>query len=567
MSAFRPSNQSPIWRFAGFGLILATLGLTALFVGRGSRPLQASRDRSLFDAGPRGLRGTLTESFGKGRLVLAYASIQGQREDLRLDEIHGRLEEDAALWLVDAPRADRKGEDWTLSGPLTLEAQGKGDSPLGLGAMKSPGPALRWSAGTWRGLSALEWTDLAGGGTWFIPSGWSRNPDGELAARGPVRWSPREPGALQGLEAQSLRASPGFLTGTLENVLATFQDGSIRARHSTLDPGWIRWPEALSFERSDGWKGQASGGQAPRPQGGQGLFRLELRDFLAERSLPKGTERLKALGTRWTPEGLQLEGSVTWEQPLQEINAKLVAPRLLIRNAPGGELPEALGVGQAWAVGEAVLTWGKRSLSSPLIRVDRNRKSWALDAPVHGRGEEGSFTAGAGRGEGRGWTFEGPVQASLANGGVLQGQRLLWEEDAWTFSGRPVVWTRFRERLTGARVLRKGERVEFPEGLAGQLQAAEGDLALRADWGESQGDRILLRGHVSCEGLGWQVGAETLTVHFGAGRVMKRIQARGGVTLRGRMGEGRGEALDVDPASQEVRWQGRVKGLSEDLAK
>jgi hypothetical protein len=72
---------------------------------------------------------------------------------------------------------------------------------------------------------------------------------------------------------------------------------------------------------------------------------------------------------------------------------------------------------------------------------------------------------------------------------------------------------------------------------------------------------------VSCEGLGWQVGAETLTVHFGAGRVMKRIQARGGVTLRGRMGEGRGEALDVDPASQEVRWQGRVKGLSEDLAK
>ncbi len=567
MSASWPSNQSPAWRFAGAALILATLGLTVLFVGRGSSPLKASRDRSLFDSGPRGLRGTLTESFGKGRLVLAYGSIQGQREDLRLEAIQGRLEEDAALWLVNAPRADRKGENWTLSGPLTLEAQGKGDAPLGTGTMPSPGPALRWSAGTWQGLSPLEWTDLAGQGTWSIPAGWSRNPEGELAARGPVRWSPHERGALLGVEARFLRATPGFQAGTLDDVLATFEDGTIQARHSILDPHWIRWPEALSFERSDGWKGRASGGRTPRPQGGQGLQLLELRNFEAERSLAEGSERLRALGARWTPEGLLLEGSVSWEQPLQGINARLVAPRLLMRSAPGGGLPEGLGVGQAWAEGEALLTWGRRSLSSPRIRVDRNRKAWNLDAPVLGRGEEGTFSAGAGRGEGRGWIFEGPVQASLTNGGRLQGQRLVWDEESWLLTGRPVVWTRFRERLSGARVLRKGERVEFPDGLAGQLQAAEGDIALRADWGESQGDRILLRGHVSCEGLGWQVGAETLTVHFGAGRVMKRIQARGGVTLRGRMGEGRGEALDVDPASQEVRWQGRVKGLSEDLAK
>jgi hypothetical protein len=116
-------------------------------------------------------------------------------------------------------------------------------------------------------------------------------------------------------------------------------------------------------------------------------------------------------------------------------------------------------------------------------------------------------------------------------------------------------------------VVRTGERIEFPDGLAGQVQASAGDLFLRADHGQSEADRITLRGRVECEGLGWQVGADHLTVQFGPGRVVRRLQARGGVSLRGRMGEGRGEALDVDPVSQQVTWQGRVRGLSEDLIK
>ena len=238
-----------------------------------------------------------------------------------------------------------------------------------------------------------------------------------------------------------------------------------------------------------------------------------------------------------------------------------------MRNAAGGEFPPELGVGQAWAEGQALLTWGKRTLGSPRIRVDRARRTWSLDTPVHGRGEEGSFSAGGGQGGVKAWSFEGPVLASLFNGGTLRGQRLVWEGETWNLTGRPAVWTRLRERLSGPRVLRTGDHVVFPDGLVGLLQAAEGDLSLRAEHGESEGERITLRGHVECDGLGWQVAAESLTVELGAGRVVKRIQARGGVTLRGRMGEGRGQALDVDPANQQVKWQGRVKGLSEDLVK
>ncbi|MBK8725399.1 MAG: hypothetical protein IPL96_04930 [Holophagaceae bacterium] len=360
-----PSNQSPAWRYAGLGLLLLTGGLTAVFVGRGPGPLKASQDRSLFGSGPKGLQGTLTESFGKGRLVLAYGSVQGQREDLRLDDIVGRLEEDAALWVVRAPRADRKGESWTLSGPLTLEAVGAGEAPLGHGRVREAGPAIRWLEGAWQGLSPLEWTDTAGKGQWHIPAGWKRDLEGRLSAHGPIRWTPLGPGPMLALEAQGVEATPGFQNGSLEDAHATFQDGSIKARRSLLEPRWIRWPAALTFARADGWTGSASGGQAPRPEGGDGVDSLELKDFRAERTTPEGAEQLQALGARWTPQGLRLEGSVIWEQPLQGLVAKLVAPRLLMRNEPGGELPPELGVGQAWAEGQAVLTWGNAALGVP----------------------------------------------------------------------------------------------------------------------------------------------------------------------------------------------------------
>ena len=38
------------------------------------------------------------------------------------------------------------------------------------------------------------------------------------------------------------------------------------------------------------------------------------------------------------------------------------------------------------------------------------------------------------------------------------------------------------------------------------------------------------------------------------------VQAQGAVMLRGRLGEGQGEALELEPGPQTVKWQGRVRG-------
>ena len=63
--------------------------------------------------------------------------------------------------------------------------------------------------------------------------------------------------------------------------------------------------------------------------------------------------------------------------------------------------------------------------------------------------------------------------------------------------------------------------------------------------------------------MGWRLRADRISVVLGLGRIVKSVRGDGGVLLRGRMGEGRGEALDLDINSQTARWQGRVRGLAE----
>ena len=58
----------------------------------------------------------------------------------------------------------------------------------------------------------------------------------------------------------------------------------------------------------------------------------------------------------------------------------------------GKDLPDNLPVGHAVAEGQALLTWGKRSLSSPRMEAERATRRWRLQAPVYGRSEDGTFS-------------------------------------------------------------------------------------------------------------------------------------------------------------------------------
>lgn len=560
-----PPPRHPAWRVAGWALLGFTLAFTGVQLARGPRSLESGRalDGAFTDE-ISGKLGTLTELHGDNRLTLRYKTIQGEQRSLRLGGVDGELAEARGQWRFQAPSAVQEGEAWLLSGPVALESVDLAGASAGKGRLEGQGPAMRWDSGRWEALAPLRWESLfgAGRGTWILPAGWTRDLDGRIRAdHGPLVWVAEGQPTLRRLEADRMVAEAGFRSGRLDHVKAELADGALEAQRADLSPDALIWPEPLTFRRLDGWTGEAEGGRADRPAPGHPVQQVELRGFKARRALPEGPEQLQSLGVRWTPAGLRLEGGVVWEQPLEGQRLRLQAPRILLREAAGPDLPGDLPPGHARAEGQPVLTWGRRVLGAPRMTLDRRSRRWHLEGPVTGRAEEGTFSAGPGQGSPRAWSFQGPVNVAFVNGGTLRGDTLLWEEAQWTLGGRPATWTRLRERLSGSRIVRKGERLDFPEGLSGALAGSDGDLTLRSGRGESEATEVRLFGGVEVQGAGWRLLADRVTLRLGAGRTVQLVQAQGAVSLRGRLGEGQGEALELEPGPRSVKWRGRVKGL------
>ncbi|HJV91365.1 MAG TPA: hypothetical protein VJ623_13735 [Holophagaceae bacterium] len=559
-----PPPRDPRWRWAGWGVLGLTLGVTGVQLALGPRSMASVAGLGDFDPGMRGTVGTLTELQGDNRLTLRYQTIQGEEQDLKLGGVVGELEESRGRWKFKSPEATRARGSWLLNAPLALESLDAAGGTGGQGTMEGQGGALRWSAGRWEALAPLTWHGMqgAGPGTWRLPAGWTREPEGLIrVTRGPVIWDAEGEPTIRHLEADRLEAEPGLQSGRLSEVRAQLVDGQVEAQKAELLPGSVLWPGPLRFTRLDGWNGGAEGGRAERPSPGKPVQQVELRGFLAKRMAPEGEEKLQSLGVRWTPAGLRLEGSVTWEQTLDGQRLKLQSPRVLLREGSGAELPADLDRGWARAEGQPLLTWGRRSLGAARMDLDRRSRKWRMPGPVTGRAEEGTFSAGAGQGSPRAWSFEGPVLVNFNNGGNLRGSSLVWEEAQWTLTGRPATWSRLRERLSGSRIVRKGERLEFPEGLSGALSASDGELTLRAAQGESDATEVRLTGGVEVQGQGWRLLAERVVLKLGAGRAVQTVKADGAVSLRGRLGEGQGDAMELEPAARAVRWHGRVRGL------
>ena len=563
------NSRNPVWKLMGWIALAGVLAISGFFIYMGPKPLAPKAKVDIFK-GYGGKHGTFTEQLGEGRVfILDHESVAGDMDNLELSGVKARLEEPETLWHLISPSGQRTLGAWTLQGPMQVEANAANSNLLlGRGNLPKAGPALRWEKGIWTGLSPLVWQDLEGQGKgrWNFPAGWRRDLEGRFFVdKGPVTWEATEVGTVQRMQAERLWLTLGFQEGHLEEVMANLVGGRIWAGRADLDPHTIRWSAPIRFERDDGWKGTAESGFAPRPEKGQTLDRMELKSLRAQRSVAGGSEKMQAEGTRWTGAGLRLEGQVTWEQPLDGELLLLRAPSVLIREGQGTDLPESLPLGEAWAEGHPVLTWGQRSLSSTRMQIRRVERVWHLKAPVLGRGEQGTFSAGAGQGSPRRWDFEGPIKASVLNGGTLRGDHLQWEAETWIVTGNQATWTRLRERLAGPRIVRKGVLITFPEGISGALAGVDGDFAVRADRAEYQGEEIRLSGRVECRGGGWRLQADRISVKLGPGRTVKQINANGAVTLRGRLGEGWGESLELepDPVAPKARWQGRVRGLAE----
>jgi hypothetical protein len=564
------SARNPIWRATGYGLLLFALFGTGIFIYFGPRPLKPKAQGGTFDGGLEGKIGTYIEQLGQSRFLLAYDSILGEEATLQLKGVHGRLEEPETLWLINSPAARKAKEIWSLDGPMDIEAREPSQQTvLGKGRIEKPEVGLQWDHNIWTGMSTLIWEDLQGQGRgrWTLPPGWRRELDGRFVVENkPVHWEATGPGAMRFLDAQSLWVTLGFKNGRMEQVKAELEGGHIQAKAAEIDPEFMRWLGPITFQRDDGWNGEAASGIAPRAAAeGASPDKIDLKTFKAQRTIPEGVETIQSEGARWTPAGIRAEGDVRWDQPRDGERLSLRAPRVLIREAAGKDLPADLPMGEARAEGTAVISWGNRTLSSPSMDVRRLQRTWRIQAPALGRSEQGTFSAGAGQGNPAHWEFEGPIRANVTLGGYLRGDRLIWNEATWILTGRPATWNGLRERLSGPKLIQKADNLQFPEGVGGSFAAPEGDLAIRADRGEKLAGEVTFLGRVDCQGQGWHLQADRVTVLLGSGNDVKTIIAKGAVSLSGKMGEGKGGYLELDLMNRVARWQGRVKGSAEVL--
>jgi len=565
-SFFNPRKGG--WKVLGGVVIAGSVLASGWMLYQGPTPLKPHEGGTALDHGAEGRQGNITQQLGNGRFVLNFDTIAGDKDDLKLSIVKGHLEEPQTLWVMNAPSARRTSDIWFLDGPMDFVSQTPGKTDvLGQGTITPVrGPALKWDHGVWTGLGTLNWNSISGPGkgAWTMPPGWRRELDGRFVAeKGPVVWKATEPGMVKTMEAANLWASTGFQSGRMEQVEVTLEDGKVWSQAQEMDPLIVKWFPPIRFERNDGWNGDSSSAQAPRPEDGKGLEKVEMRDFHAQKAVPDGRDELFSEGVRWTPAGLRLEGSVRWLQPLDGNRLTLKAPRVLIREAAGSDLPEDLPAGHARAEGFPVLSWGARALSSPRMEVVREKRSWTIQAPVNGRGEMGTFSAGPGKGNPAHWEFEGPIRASVNAGGSLRGDHLIWEAGIWTLTGRPATWNGNRQRLSGPRIVRSLDRIQFPESLSGALAAAEGDLTIRADQADGNTSQVTLDGRVECRGQNWRLRADRMIVHLNSAGVVRAITAQGNVSLKGSQGEGWGETLELDLNSGfHSRWLGRVNGIA-----
>ena len=132
------STRNPLWRLLGGAMILSILGVTALYVVRGPRPLRPSGDDGPAGSGTRGRFVTVTEPLGQGLFVMTYETITGMEEDLQLQTVNGRLQEPQTTWKLNSPTARKAAGVWTLFGPMDMEATDPGGQvQLGKGAIRS----------------------------------------------------------------------------------------------------------------------------------------------------------------------------------------------------------------------------------------------------------------------------------------------------------------------------------------------------------------------------------------------------------------------------------------------
>ena len=556
--------KSPIWFVLGLITVIIVISITFFFIIHGPKSIKSvSNVDDITSHGTLGKIGTVTEPLGHGLLTLSYESIIGSKDNLQLLNVNSKFRELENVWEMKFPCAQKIDGVWTLLGPAVLTFADSTGNIFGSGLIDSNGPALKWNHGLWYGLSPMIWNDRSGQDEerWVLPAGWYRNSGGRFVVEdGPVSWFPGKKRNILSIDANKMYVDPSLREGHMEDVTANLIGGQIKSKIIDIDKINIYWSGMVSFIRNDGWCGQSSGGNAKRLTKNSDFKNIELNDPRARRVTTEGTELMSADRAQWVKNNLILVGNVHLDQPSEGTRISLRANTVFQRNSLDGDFPSDMPVGATRADQQATLSWGdKHSVRSHRIEFIEKTHQWSIASPTYGRSRDGTFSAGSGRGCLARWTFDGPILANFGDGFVANGDLLVWENDVFTLTGKPVLVNRFREQFAGHRFVLSKKILEFPDGISATLATIDEDISIRANCGKVQRTLINFFGGVECSGRDWVLKADSISVKFGKEHKVEQINGSGGISLCGRIGNGAGETISLDLNKKMAHWFGKVK--------
>jgi len=614
------NTRNPMHQWAGWLLLSGCIVFTVAVAERPTEIPEAHFPKSMFQ-GTRGLKGQWTEMLPRGEYTIFCESSEGDGKMIKLFGVKAKyteapLDSEPAetrrtlVWHITAPSAshDPSGEIDTIDGPLLIQVMDTKGALLGSGRSENSGPSLRREKDVWMGLAPLHWThlDVLGKGEYYLPTGWRKEKDDRLvASNGPVVWNSLEDDFVRSIKAGSLDAK-NVDEATLADVEATLMGddamggGKILAEQMEVAGESLRFLAALTFEHNHGWHGSASGGTATRTLADASAGVVELSDFEATGVLvaksaagnvsSANVHKAKADRATWNVAGLRMEGSTKWDMDVlgkkgDSTNYVLTAPKTIYKRGPGEGLPEVMSPNSIRAEGGAVLAWNGNTILSPAMSYNVSNQTWRLEGAVSGTAPWGSFSAGKASGAVSNWECSGTIRADHHYWGTFQGDSLTWDgadEPTYIFLGKPVVLFGLGRRLTGEKIVQKGNSLLFPSGMQGNIAFQGEAFTLRADRVEIIGppnaaprvtksadfrlSEIKLFGRVECSGQGYRFSSREALITFDGNRPAK-VVAKGDATLQGNAGSGSGDTMELifqrGETMPRVQWAGNVRGNHE----
>lgn len=550
----------------GWSLLILVIGLTPFFV-KNIKSVDKSITFKNYREGVEGKTGTLRETYENRQITLAYDSISTRSSEILIKPARITFEDQSGKWFIEGSSAIRRSDEWTIFGPIKLSFRNLNDALIGEGLAQGDIPCLIWSRGVWKGLVPVKWTSLSGlfQGQWALPAGWVRRSSGVFESQlAPITFLARDnnKNSLKSLKADAVITTPNLDEILLMQIQSNLLSGQLTTSKAAVTNGEISFPTKVSFIRKNELILNSDNALYSESESSSKLGLSNVRGSKLEAN---AAESIRSESAFIFPDLSRFIGNVEFNRSEGSNRTIIRSPDIFMRERQGASYPTDIQPDEVFSPQSTEIILNDLKFISQTLRFNRRSLTWSLGPTVRGEGKDGTYLGGAASGNRDLWTIQGPVKYELNNNeGVLSGTLLRGSKLQWTLSGDPIIWRRDSDTITTSKIIKNTSLIKFPEPLRGTFLEQKGRITVDAASGSYENNRMLLGGPIVLNGLGWSCNARGASIVFDQSRKISVIRLEGEVVLRGKLGEGSGDRLEITPNPKDktytIYWQGRVRG-------